>query len=182
MSVYPEFSKILEGEDKERLLEVRRSIRSILPLVIFFLVSVLIVYTLIYYIELSGIQDKIPFLRRISPRWLALFPAVFLLEILRRRLDDLYVFSEGRVQHYNGRLSLNYSVPSVSMRDIRSVRVGQTIWGRIFDYGNVELGTAAQADAEMILEGVRDPVTLADLIEQFRSRNEAEVGSNRASE
>ena len=178
MSVYPEFSDIIRTEPDEegRLFEVHRSMRSILPLLVAFLISAIFVYSAIFYLESSGLGDTIPFVRRVSPRWLAIIPAAFLLEILRRKFDDLYAFSENRVEHFAGRLSLRYNVPSVSYIDIRSVRVRQSIWGRIFDYGNVELGTAAQADSELTLESVRDPESLANIIEQFRAYVEEREG------
>ena len=92
-----------------------------------------------------------------------------LLEIIRRYNNDLYVFSLDKVTKEQGRLSLSYSVPVVKYLDIRSVTVVQDIWGRIFDFGTVELSTAAREGSELFVEGIRDPEGLASFVEDCRT-------------
>lgn len=112
----------------------------------------------------------------VSVRWLALLPAIVLLEFFRRLYDDLYIFREERVLHHDGRLSLNYIVPSVRYSDIRAITVYQNIWGRLLDYGVVEVGTAAQDGAEVSLIGVRDPKGLARLLDELRNYHRSKSG------
>jgi hypothetical protein len=131
-----------------------------------------LVYLLIDWLEDRPWLEKLPVIKYISPRWLGFIPAVFLLEIFRRRHDDLYTFAENRIMHRAGRLSLNYRVPSVQYTDIRSIRVVQSIWGRMLGYGNVELGTAAQEGVELTLEGVLAPQDIADLLDGLRAHAE----------
>jgi len=166
--IYPSAKEVLNGGDPSCLLEVHRSLRSILPLVLGFFVSAGTVFLAISWLEDSA-WTQLPMIRYISPRWLGIIPALFLLELLRRQYDDLYIFSESRIQHKAGRLSLNYRVPSIKFVDIRSIRVVQSVWGRILGYGNIELGTSAQADSELLLIGIVAPRELADLIDDLRS-------------
>jgi hypothetical protein len=56
--------------------------------------------------------------------------------------------------------------------DVRAISVKQDIWGRIFNYGAVDVSTAAQTENELIIEGVVDPWELAMLIDQIRSRSQ----------
>lgn len=168
MATYPSFETILSGPDKNNLLHVKRSIRSVLPLVFWFLGSLAVVY---FFCELSEDPNYEFLFRWISPRWLGIVPALFLLEILRRRFDDLYVFSDQRVQKFQGRISLSYSVPTVTYIDIRSLSVVQTIWGRILNYGDILIGTAAQADEEMRIAGVLAPNELLNLLDRFRTES-----------
>ena len=172
MSFYPSYQELCQRNNQEKVLEVKTSFRAILPIIFMFFGSFIGVYFLCYLDEMSQFRQSLPFLKHLSPRWLGIIPAIFLIETFRRRYDDLYLFSNNTVQHYNGRLSLKYTVPSVKYSDIKNLIVDQTIWGRILDYGDVELGTAAQADVEMILTGVRSPVELANLIEEMRANYE----------
>jgi hypothetical protein len=49
--------------------------------------------------------------------------------------------------------------------------VKQDIWGRIFNYGSVDVSTAAQTENELIIDGVLHPWELAMLIDRIRSRS-----------
>lgn len=133
------------------------------------LFTVLIIYLLAVLTRDWQPPQNIPYIRNFSVRWLAVIPVVMLLEILRRYNNDLYIFGLEKVTKEQGRLSLSYSVPVVKYMDIRSVTVVQDIWGRIFNYGNVELSTAARTGAELVLEAVGDPEALAVFLEDCRS-------------
>ena len=84
----------------------------------------------------------------------------------------LYLFEKDRITRQGGRLSLQYTVPAVRYIDVRAIGVSQSFWGRIFDYGDVEINTAALDDGEMFLEGIRAPDELGRLVEQIRSYHE----------
>lgn len=176
---YPSVSELLSGDDKDCLLGVHRSLRSVFPLIFGFLFSAVAVYQIIAWTDNSEWLKTLPLLRHISPRWLGLIPALFFLELLRRHHDDLYIFTDSRIQHKAGRLSLNYRIPSVKFVDIRSIRVVQSVWGRILGYGDIELGTAAQADSELVLQGVLAPRELAELVEDLRATADASQGQSR---
>lgn len=166
---YPDLETLLQGKDRAKLLVIKRSWLSILSSVFLFLKALLIVYVinLIFYdVQFS---KYIPFLKYFSIRWLAIVPAIFLIEVIRRYHNDIYILGLQRITRISGRLGLSYKVPTVNYAHIRSVRVDQDIYGRIFNYGNIAVSTAAQEDVELWLEGIRDPEGLAGLIEDIRN-------------
>jgi len=194
--MYPNIEVLLADLPKERLLEVRRSLRSTLPALALFVASVVLVLGINLavweavdspnftgtpsitasaqlsndesYSALFGtllLKTGIP---ASSLRWLALIPAIILLEIFRRHNDDLYVFGEMSVIHYEGRLSLNSSVPSIKYEDIKAITVDQNLVARLFDFGNILLDTPSQDGVELTITGVRAPLELTLLIEEFR--------------
>ncbi|MBN8549530.1 MAG: hypothetical protein J0M12_09465 [Deltaproteobacteria bacterium] len=178
MSYYPSFEQIIAQPDTSKLLEVRRSLRSIIPNIFYFIVSTIIVYVLNYYFYDASLPVDIPILSSLSVRWLAVVPLLFLAEIFRRYHNDLYIFELHRLTHLEGRLSLSYKVPVITYVDIRAITVIQDIFGRIFDYGIVSIGTAAKDGDELIISGVRDPVSLAKLVDQFRNNSKALAAQN----
>ena len=159
MSFYPTVDQIDDADDKNCLLQIRTSLRSLFPLCFWAGVSIAIIFAVMIYVQ----EPRL--------RWLAIVPVGMLLEVLRRFHDDLYVFGLHKVMHYNGRLSLSYNVPSIKYAHIRSVTVNQTMWGRIFDFGDVLIQTAAQDGNELAVEGVRAPEDLAALVEELRNNS-----------
>jgi hypothetical protein len=168
---YPHFEHIIEGKDKDKLLIVKPSIKANFGLVIYFILSVIAVVYTMYYLKVSGIQKQFFLFHYLSPRWLALIPVGILIEIVRRHLNNLYIFSHTKVQRLQGRISFQYSIPSVNYADIRGITIEQSFYGRIFGFGDILLGTAAQDDTELTLEGVDDPYELGKIIESFRVQN-----------
>ena len=168
MSSYPSLQTLLEQPDPHALLKIRRSFRSVLSSLTLFFLLTFAVYVLNLYFQNSHL------------RWLALIPAGVLLEVLRKYHNDLYVLGTHSLTSYHGRLSLSYSVPTLKYGHIRSVSVDQDIWGRIFDYGDISIQTAASDDNELLMVGVRNPVALATLIEELRnhSREQADKGES----
>ena len=171
MAVYPTFEEVVAGEDKNKLLEVRRSFFSVLSSLTLFFVLVIVVYSLNVAFGDWRVPKSIPVLHHISLRWLSLVPALVLLEVLRKYHDDLYVFAMHKITHHQGRLSLRHTLPSLKYVDILAVRVKQDIWGRIFNYGNVELDTAATSGVELTMSGVRAPREIAEIVDQMRRRS-----------
>lgn len=174
MAVYPTVESLMAGANSEGVfLEVRRSPRSILSLFCLFVGLTLVVVAINIVLHDWSLPSSWGPLAWISPRWLAVFPALVLLEIIRRSYDDLYVFTLEGVKAYDGRLSLNYSVPVVRYTHVREVLVVQDIIGRIFDYGDVKLGTAAQDGYELIMKGVRAPTELEQIISGMKRFNQS---------
>lgn len=159
MAAYPDVKELLTAPDKSELLQVRRSWRSILSNIFASVAAAIIVYGINNYFE----EPRL--------RWLGIVPALLLLESLRRYHDDLYTIGESSITHRSGRLSLSYSIPVVKYLHIRSLAVIQDIWGRIFDYGDISIATAAQDRNEMIIKGVRSPLGLASLLEDLRTHH-----------
>lgn len=170
MAYYPSYPEVLQQPDKSCLFSVKRSLRSIIPNIFYFLIALLVVGILEYYFYDLQMPD-LPLVRHLSIRWLGIIPFVFLMEVLRRYHNDLYTFSEHRLTHQGGRLSLSYSVPLINYVDIRAITVQQDIFARILDYGNLLIGTAAVDGNELVMHGVRSPVELAALIDDLRSNS-----------
>lgn len=168
---YPPFERVISGRSTDRLLEVNRSLLSILSSFALFFFSALAVYLLNYFFYDFRIPVDVPLINQVSTRWLAVVPAIILLEIVRKYHDDLYLFGRERITHLEGRLSLTSSVPSLKYTDIKAIMIHQDILGRIFDYGDIALGSSAQDGNELTIAGVRGPVALASLIERFRQYN-----------
>ncbi len=166
---YPSIDRILKGSNRAELLCIMRSPLSLIPNIILFLL--LIFLLLLANLYLPQYLQYIPIISSFSLRWLGIIPLLVLLETARRYYNDLYVLGEVSIFRKTGRLSLNYSVPSVRYTDIRGIFVFQPFWGRVFGYGHVYVGTAAQGDAELSIEFVSAPYQLARLIENFREYN-----------
>lgn len=171
MPFYPSVEEILQRTEGDSLLEVRRSLRSILSNIALFLIALLAVYLINMFFYDAAFLKNLPLIGDLSLRWLGVIPVVFLLEIIRKYHDDLYVFGFTRITHHEGRLSLRSSLPSLEYVDIRAIKVAQDIIGRIFDYGNVVLSSAGQEGDEMVLGGVRRPGELSELVEELRRRS-----------
>ena len=60
------------------------------------------------------------------------------------------------------------SVVQVRVADIRGMSFRQGLLGRIFGYGDVVIGTAATADAELVMRSVSSPAALVDEIDALR--------------
>lgn len=178
MAYYPSFNDIISATDRTRLLEVRRSMLSIIPNIVYFLISLGVVGVLEYYFYDIEMPD-VPIIRHLSLRWLAVIPVIFLLEVFRRYHNDLYIFADHRLTHLEGRLSLSYSVPMINYSDVRAIVVDQDLFGRILDYGTISIGTAAVDGNELVLHGVRAPVELAAIIDEFRNHSKAQRADER---
>ena len=167
---YPPIEEIFSRTDTPRLLEVNRSVLSIASAIIWFILSSSIAIIILSYFGNVSIFTNIPLLSSIKLRWIVLIPAIQLLAILRLYHDNLYVFYKNRMTHLGGRLSLQYYVPEINYKDIRAIGVQQDILGRILDYGNIQIDTAAMDTSEIIIEGVRAPFELSKIIEFFRAQ------------
>ena len=169
---YPHAAELLANVKGDTLLVIKRSPRSLLKLIIGFCTSVIVVASLTMWLSARGYPA----------RWLGIFPALLLAETVRRYYNDLFVLGRDRVVHYKGRISLSYSVPTVRYTDLRAINVDQDIWGRIFDYGNVELGTAGIEGFEMIILGVRSPARLGELLDELRTASIAATQAEASAE
>ena len=164
---YPSFEVLEKKKDRE-LFSAKRSLRSILSnLILFFFLLVVVVVITSFFPE--GIT--LPGIGTFSTRWLAVIPLLILLEVVRKYNDDIYMFQKHGLIHYEGRLSLQSSTPALKYGDILSIRVKQDLVGRILDYGNLELDSAGTTGVELVLNGIRSPAELAQLIERLRIKS-----------
>lgn len=158
MTCYPSAEEMIErGENS--VLHIHRSFRSSLGLMLMTALSVAgVLYCILHYGS--------------AFRWAAILPVIFVLEIARRYINDLYIISRDQVAHQQGRISLRYAVPSIRCIDLRAINIEQTLWGRILNFGGVNLCTAAQSGAEVTMDGVAAPQELAKLIDDLRAHSQ----------
>lgn len=170
MGFYPPLEELLTKPTKSKLMVLHRSFRSSIGLLILFLLLVAGVVALALETLGNGSNSQAGwgFLLRLS----ALLPLCVMLEILRRYLNDLYVIGRDKITHYQGRVSLKLATPSIRNIDLRAITVSQGILGRMLDFGEVALATAAQEGPEIILRGVRSPHELAKLIDELRQKSQ----------
>ncbi|NBW39556.1 PH domain-containing protein [bacterium] len=166
MPFYKSAEELLKVEGNT-LMEIKRTPRSMLGLISCAIISTVVI-TLILFLPN---EDGSSLSSLIESKFILLFyliPIAFCVEAVRRYHDDLYIFERERIVHKGGRLSLQLTVPSIRYIDIRAVSVNQSIYGRIFGYGSIELNTAAEDISELVLSGVRAPLQLANVIENIR--------------
>jgi hypothetical protein len=169
MKPYPDLATLLEsGPQSGELLRVHRSWRAEISNMLLFACSVIAVVMLNIYFRDFKAPEGSPLSGILSTRWLSIIPAMLLIEMVRKFHDDLYVFELHRIACYEGRLSLTYQVPNLRYSDIKAIVLNQGFIGRVFDYGDIELSSAATSSTELSLCGVRSPRKLAKLIEELR--------------
>lgn len=81
-----------------------------------------------------------------------------------------YVIDSKGLEARVGILGLNQRITRVRYTDIRSAESDQTILERILNVGDVEVGTAATSEIEIIFQGVSAPQELQTVIQRERDR------------
>jgi hypothetical protein len=161
MPYYPDLATLISKQDEKIVMTVYRSYLSILSEMALCAVSLIIVIILNYAFD--SVSDRL--------RWLSVIPVLLFLNIFRTYYNDVIHFELHKLTQYHGRLALTYGMPSIKYTDIRAVSVEQDILGRIFDYGEVRMGTAGMEGWEVDIKGVRAPRELAALINELRTWN-----------
>ena len=170
MSHYPSFEELVQNPtDPERILALTPAYRSFLSLMIFWIFTVVVVFTLNIWLLQWNRAHPMGLLYNFPARWLALVPLALILEIIRRKYNQAYVFGVDKATQQTGRLWFTYNETVIEYGDVRSINVLQSFWGRILNFGTLEISTAAQEDSELVLEGILNPEELASLVDQLRT-------------
>jgi hypothetical protein len=163
---YPSITELTQNKSPSDpvLFTTQRSYKSMIPrFIIFFILA----YATYLY-NSASLSTPVPLLG-ISPRLVGLIPFIYFLNIIRRHNDDLYIFELDRIVRQQGRYWFTYKIPTVKYADIRGIVVHQSFWARIFNYGDIHIGTSAQDQNEVQIVGVSEPYELSELIEEFRA-------------
>ena len=96
----------------------------------------------------------------------AAFSAIYRIYNVRYSVDGRGI--EAKV----GILGVYQRIIRVRFEDIRSVETEQTIMERAMNIGNVEIGTAATGDIEIIFDGIAAPSEVQDMIQNERDRRQ----------
>jgi len=79
----------------------------------------------------------------------------------RRKSEVLRIY-EDRVSIEKGLFTKSYQ--EYFIRDIRSIDVDQSFWGRMVGIGNLTISTAATVEADETLQGLPNPKAIRDLL------------------
>lgn len=169
---YPTFEQIIAKPGDRELFRTYRSFNSLIPLIALFLL-LLIMSFILTNLASGTVGQWVHNTLGISPRWFSLPAAIVLLEVIRRRNNDAYVLGREMLSHYGGRISFKYYIHIIKYKDIRAVNVLQSVYGRFLNFGTLEVSTAAQKEGDVYFYGVKDPIELAKIIDQFRSENQS---------
>jgi uncharacterized membrane protein YdbT with pleckstrin-like domain len=90
--------------------------------------------------------------------------------IIFRIYNVRYVIDSRGIEAKVGILAMNQRITRVRFEDIRSVETEQTMLERILNIGDVEIGTAATGDIEIIFQGIAAPTEVQDMIQSERDR------------
>ena len=166
VSTYPSFETLVKNpQNPDRLLSLTPAYRSFLSLMLIWFVTVF----LTLFVNLEAYRFGLSFSSAFPLRWLALIPLALLLEIVRRKYNQRYDLGSDKASQKNGLLSLTYNETVIEYGDVRTINVIQSFWGRVLNYGTLEIGTAAQEDSELVLTGVISPEELSDLVDRLRT-------------
>jgi hypothetical protein len=178
MAHYPPLEELVAGPDRANLLEIRRSPRATLARSVLCAIIFIFVVALNFEFSEIALPASLRLMNHFSLRWLYLIPIVFAADIVRRNHNDLYVVGLSRITHQKGRLSLQYALPSLKYSDIRGIAIEQGLLGRLFDYGDVFMGTGAQDEWEVHLIAVPAPRELVRMIDSLRGHMTAQSVDN----
>ena len=95
---------------------------------------------------------------------------VFMLGALRV-YDVRYIIDSRGLEARVGILRLNQRIVRVLYNDIRSAETAQSVLDRILNIGDVEIGTAATSNIEVVFAGVAAPQELQHIIQRERDRS-----------
>lgn len=169
------YLKSLLGEDEKIILETRQHwfvlLRSMLVELIIFLIIIAVVSMIMFWL-LHNTLVAIGY-------GLAIIPIVFLFWDVLVLANQKYVVTNWRVFQING--VINKNVIDSSLEKVNDVKLEQSFWGRIFDYGNVEILTASEQGINLftrILAPIRFKTAMINAKEKLE--NSRRVYDNRA--
>ncbi|NMC61844.1 MAG: PH domain-containing protein [SAR324 cluster bacterium] len=177
MQHYPSFEELVKDpKDPEKLLVLTPAYRSFIGIMVFWILTIIVVFGLnIFMYKLSSANPNHP-LSALPARSLAIIPFLILLEIIRRKYNQAYVFGIDKAIQKTGLLWFTYNETVIEYGDVRSINVLQNFWGRILNFGTLDISTAAQEDSELSLQGIVEPEELAALVDQLRTHSREIAG------
>lgn len=99
-----------------------------------------------------------------------LMPCYILIIGILRIYDVRYIIDSRGLEAKVGILRLNQTITRVLYSDIRSAETDQSLIERLFNVGDVEIGTAATAQIEVIFRGVAAPREVQNIIQRERDK------------
>lgn len=99
-----------------------------------------------------------------------LMPFFVLILGVARVYNVKYVIDSRGLEAKVGILSLNQRITRILYNDIRSAETDQTLLQRVLNIGDVEVGTAATAEIEIVFSGISAPQEVQNIIQRERDR------------
>jgi hypothetical protein len=106
-----------------------------------------------------------------------LLPIIYFGFIVHQLKNSIYSISAEQVRATHGRLSFSKQDTEIDVIDVRGVEIRRPLLGRLFNYGSVEIGTAAHQGEEILMRGVADPSCVRDIILHYKERAVQKEGS-----
>ncbi len=100
----------------------------------------------------------------------ALMPVVAMMDLIARVYDVRYVLDGEGLEAREGIISLSQSITRIRYEDVRLVEFDQSLMERFLDIGELQVGTAASSDIEVIMRGIACPREVQKLIQNERDR------------
>jgi uncharacterized membrane protein YdbT with pleckstrin-like domain len=94
----------------------------------------------------------------------ALFPLLSIILVFQRVYNYSYLLADEYLRSLHGLLSLRKRDMRIEYRDILGIDIERNIIERMFNVGDIKIGTAMLGEAEIVFVGVKDPSKYRDIV------------------
>lgn len=101
-----------------------------------------------------------------------ILPFVILCWTMLKIYNVRYVVDSRGIEACEGIFAVNQRITRIRYEDIRSIETEQSITERLLDIGDLEMGTAAQADVEVTFHGIAAPHEVLGMVQRERDRRQ----------
>ena len=142
---------------KSKPLYFRKSFLSEIPLILLNILMIPLVVHLSNEHPASIIS--IPIIENYSIPFplFALFPILCLIILFKRVYNYRYIIEDTHMRSVHGLLSLHKKDMRIEYRDVLGIDIERNLIERIFNVGDIEIGTAMLGEAEIVFYGVYNP-------------------------
>ena len=88
-------------------------------------------------------------------------------KVMLDRFDERFTMKEDKVAVEHG--LLHKKSTEMGVRQIRTIQVDQKLWQRIFNIGDISIGSAATRDYEIVAHGINNPHSVKEKLQSFKS-------------
>jgi hypothetical protein len=90
---------------------------------------------------------------------------VVVVYLVHRHFDRIYMIAEDHCEARKGRLSFLLTDTRIDYENVRGVEIDQCLTQRLFDVGDVKVGSSMHSEVELNMQGVRHPDLYRSIIE-----------------
>ncbi len=101
---------------------------------------------------------------------MGIFPILILVVLVVKHFNYRYVISEDHVRTLSGIISLRMLDKRLDMQHIRGVEIERSIFDRLFNLGDLEIGSAMHGQDDLIMYGIYNPERFRKMIEHQISK------------